>query len=83
MLTTIPGLLPAIAKHLPAIDFSWGKLGQYTLAALRQAFRDNVLSEVEMEFLLLLITGFAVSLKDVIKQRISVGYLKFYTRKLS
>ncbi|WP_448698092.1 hypothetical protein ACFGVR_14820 [Mucilaginibacter sp. AW1-3] len=72
IITSIPTLLPAIAKHLPVIDLSWSKAGHYIFSVLREAFRDNVVSEVEMEFLLLLLTGFVVAAKETLS-----GYVAY------
>jgi len=65
-------------NYLLNINFSWVKLGNYVFSALRQAFRDNILSEIEMEFLLLAVTGIAVSLKNTVEHYISdhFKYLK-------
>ena len=66
---TIATHIPVLAnagKYLPHFNVQWGKAGHYVTGALQQAFRDNVLSEAEMEFLLLTLTGFIVAAKHTI-----------------
>ncbi|OCX52956.1 hypothetical protein BEL04_01110 [Mucilaginibacter sp. PPCGB 2223] len=65
IVTYIP-VLTNVSKHLPHVDLHWSRLGHYLFGVLQQAFRDNVLSEAEMEFLLLSVTGFVVAAKDTI-----------------
>lgn len=73
IITHTSTLLADITGQLPAIRFSWSRVSHYTLGALRQAFRDNVLSEIEMEFLLLMLTGFVVSVKNGLGKYITVN----------
>ncbi len=70
-------------QYLLNINFSWVKLGNYAFSALRQAFRDNVLSEIEMEFLLLAVTGFVVSVKNTAQHYISDHYKDLKTQHLA
>jgi len=70
LITYIP-VLASVSKHLPHFDLQWSKLGHYIFGALQQAFRDNILSEVEMEFLLLTLTGFVITAKDTISNYVA------------
>jgi len=70
LVTYIP-VLASVSKHLPHFDLQWSKLGHYIFGALQQAFRDNVLSELEMDFLLLSLAGFVITAKDTISKYVA------------
>ena len=66
-------MVSAIASYCSALNLSWAAIGHYICGVLRQAFKDSLLSENEMDFLLLTIAGYWLMTKTVLTYYIGAG----------
>jgi hypothetical protein len=70
---TISQLFSGLHAYLPFANASWAGISHYIFGALKQAFRDSILSDLEMDFLLLSIAGYWLMAKTVLKHYFSLA----------
>ena len=55
-----------LTSYFSAVNFSWAAIGHYVFGILKQAFKDSLLSDYEMDFLLLTIAGYWLMAKTLV-----------------
>jgi len=66
-------MVSVITGYFSAFNFSWAAIGHYVYGVLKQAFKDSLLSDYEMDFLLLTIAGYWLMAKTLTAYYMHLG----------